>query len=631
MLRASQISLFYHRFCSSRTYLYLWLFSLSEKDFEVDMARRFPTSPPHGLTAQPSPLASVIALTDSYAASPGPTHSSASNAPGKVQSDAFPTASQEGSASSENEDTIALDSEEERLNLTNLYSGISLVTAESSDESNASRVLSNGSITGEAQTPTSGVHLDIAAIQYEEASGQEVGIDVNILEFPQNIVNLSYITEGQSKPNITFLGEVAVYTIPEEEHKVFPTSQIAEALTSLENDSVVRILKEGATAAIDGEPNVFSTPTVEGETFDPLDEDAHIAASGMADVNIGQNLEDKEGSVPPTADFEKEANVSSIERVSPDFAAQAEVILSIKHEEYDDDEVSPTQINAEVVSSLKEEVGIAPNAEGGARFVPIVTSERGLPIIPTLKTVTLVPEFNTNIVPTPKDETREMSAVSSEENDNSADGGRNFTSRPDKETNAGSILEEEAVATAKVTEDEHSNARTLEKDVTVMPTSAPEEEANTAPTRSEQTPNSHVSTTTAGPSAPFNNADSSRKFSPLSTHATPDSSTNPITRASAKTFTTTAHWFNRAWSPTTAAATVSRGTAEAHGGTTFMPPVDGGVADIEFSLTHSPNSLVLPNEGAAVGGTGETSGNVQATFISLTLLNLLLDVSTVMY
>lgn len=530
-----------------------------------------------------------------------------------------------------------LDGEEKRLNPTSLYSGISLVTAESLAESNASQVLPNNATTDKDQTPGNTVYLDVAATEYEEASGREVGTDVlgadvRILEFPQKIVNLRDIKEGQDKLNITFQEEVAVYTIPEEELKISPTVQIAEALSSLENDSVGLILKEEATAVIDREQKVVSTPKVEGETFYLLEEDAHITASGMADVNIVQNFEDKEEAVTPTIEFEKEANISSIvEVVSKDFAEQTEVVLSIKqNEEY---EAFPTHNNAEVVSSLKEDVGITPNAEGESRFVPIVTSERGHSIKPTLETVTLGPEFNANIVPTLKDETMVMSAVAWEENDNiaSADDDRNFSTSLDEEAHVASILEEVATSTPKVTGDKHAHARTLEDDVNVVPTFAPGEEANIIPTSSEQTSNWHVSTTMTGPLTPFNNPDSSRKFSTVTTHATPDSSskTKPTMRASTKTLTTTTHWSKRAWSPTTPATMVFHRTAEAHKVTTFMPPVDHGVADVEFSLTHSPNLLILPNEGAAVGGTGKTSGNVKATFISLTLLNLLLD--AVMY
>lgn len=585
------------------------------------MARRFPTSP-HSFTTQPTPLASAsIALTDPHTASPGVTHSSALDASGKVQLDAFPTASQEGSTSSENEDTIMMDGKEERLNQTNLYSGIISVTAESLLESNASQVLNN-STTDEAQTPGYGVHLDIAATQYEEASGQEVGADVEILEFPQKMVNLSDIKLGGGELNVSFQEEVALHTIPEEELKVFPTVQIAEALSPLENDSIGRILKEEATTVIDGAQNVFTTPKVEGETLDVSEEDAHITGSGMADINILQNLEGKGEAV---------TNASSPGRVSAEFAGQAEVILSRNHKE--DDEGSPTRNNAEVVSSLKEEVGLTPNAEGESRFVPVVTSKRELSIIPTLKTVTLVPEFHSDIVPTLKDESRVMSSVGWEENDYiaSADDDGNFTTSLDEEANALTILEEEAMATPKFTEVEHSHARTLEDDVHVIPTFAPGEEPNSTPMSSQQTPHSRVWTTTTGPPTPSNNADSSRKSSSVRTHATPDSpsTTDPITMARVKTLATATHWSKRAWSPTTPPTMVSHRTAEAHKVTTFMPPVDHGVADVEFSLTHSPNLLILPNEGAAVGGTGRTSGNVKATFISLTLLNLLLD--AVMY
>lgn len=522
-----------------------------------------------------------------------------------------------------------LDSEEKRLNLTELHAGVSLATAESLEESNASLVLPTNANTDKAQTP--GVYLDVAATEFEEASGHEVGTavkvhgaDIKILEFPQKIVNVSDVEEGQDKLNATFQEEVAVYTIPEEELNISPTSQVAEALSSLENDSVGIVFKEEATTVIDSEQNVF-TPKVEAETFFILEEDAHITASGMEDVNIGQKLEDKEEAVTPFIDFEKEANISSIvEGVAPDFAVQVEVVLSHKYEE--EYKASPTHNNAEVVSPLKEEVGVTPNAEGESSFVPIVTRERELSNNPTSETVTTVPEFNANIVLTRKDETAVLSAVAWEENENiaSADYDRNFTTGLDEEANVAPILEEEAMATAKFAEVEH------EDDVNVTPTSVPAEEANIIPTGSEQTPDWQVSKTATGPSTPFNNPDS-RKSSPVTTHATPESwsKTKPTMRARTKTLATTPHWSKRAWSPTTPATMVSHKTAEAHKVTTFMPPVDHGVADVEFSLTHSPNLLVLPNEGAAVGGTGKPSGNVQATFISLTLLNLLLD--AVMY
>lgn len=636
----------------------------------MDTTRLFSTSPPHSFTTQPSPSASAsIALTESYTALPSLTHSSASNSSGKVRLDAFPTASQEGSTSSENEDTIMLDSQENHLNPTNLYSGISFVTAESLEESNASQILPYNATTESAQTPGYSVYLDIAATEYEEASGHELGTavkvlgdDVKISEFVQKIVNLSNIKEGADKLDISFQQAVTVYTITEEELKMSPTLQLAEALSSLEDDSVGLSLKEEASVAttvIDPEQkNVFSTPKVEDEAFSLLKEDAHITGSGSGELNVDQNLEEKEEAITPTVYFEeKEANISSIvEGVSPNLAVQVEVIPTVKHKE--DYEASPTHNNAEVVSSLKEEVSITPNAKGESRFVPVVTDERELPIDPTLEIVTLFPEFNANIAPTLKDETMVMPTVAWEENDSivSADDDRNLATSFDEEVNVAPILEQEAMATPEATEDERGNisptsnegnhARTLEDDVNVVPTFAPEEEANITPTsseelnreggfnfsaRSSQTSHWALSTITTGHPKPVNNPDSSRKFSSVTTHATPDSlwKTKPTMKASTTTITTTTHWSKRAWSPTTPATKVSNRPAEAHKVTTFMPPVEHGAADVEFSFTHSPNLLILPNEGAAVGGTGKTSGNVKATFISLTILLLLLD--AVMY
>lgn len=631
--------------------------------------------------------------------------------------DTLSAASQEGSTSLEIEDTVAPDSEEKQPHPTNLYSGISLVTSESLEDSNASR-LPLDTTTEKSQTSAYRVFLDTATTGYEEASGQEpgtvvavLGEDVNISAVIEKIINASKINEEEDKINVTFQEEVTVYPMMEEELKISPTlEQMAEVLSSLEEEgNASPTLKEEASAAptvtTREEDKVFPTPTVEDEDFSSLEEETHISTSGE-EGNVAPALEEE--AVTPTVVFEeeKETNITpTVEDVFPNLKTKTEVVLTAEHEE--DYKVFPTH---EVVSSQEDQVSITPAPKDGATFVPTVASERELDIDPTLEIVALFPEGKANVAPTLKEEATVVPTVAREDKGNittnhnvptleeeaavvptAAQEEKSSIDPTDDEGNLAPTLElevnvdpsfedepsvaptfEEAASVAPSSEEEANVAPTFEEETSVAPTFEEEasvaptfeeanlapnleeepmvnntltnseeapispnlEEGSTIPSHNSQTPNWALSTTTTGPPKSLNDLDNSRKTSTVTSQMTPDSlwrtkATAATMKATTTTITTTTHWSKRAWSPTTPATKVSHKTAEPHKVTAFIPPVDQYVVDVDFSLTHAPNLLILPNERAAVGGTGTTTGNVKATLISLTLLLLLLD--AVMY
>ncbi|XP_034401341.1 brevican core protein-like [Cyclopterus lumpus] len=159
-------------------------------------------------------------------------------------------------------------------------------------------------------------------------------------------------------------------------------------------------------------------------------------------------------------------------------------------------------------------------------------------------------------------------------------------------------------------------AQTLGEEVSITPTL--EEEENVTPTFEEdftvfpldsQTSNWALLTTTTGPQESLNDLEYSIKNSPTTSNAALQSSlsTKPTAANTKTTIRSNTHWSRRTWSPTTSAPDVFHKTAEPRKVSTFIPPVDQGLVDVEFSLTQPPTLLILPNQRAAVGGTGKAS------------------------
>lgn len=158
---------------------------------------------------------------------------------------------------------------------------------------------------------------------------------------------------------------------------------------------------------------------------------------------------------------------------------------------------------------------------------------------------------------------------------------------------------------------------TMDEEVTVLPLDS-------------QTSTWALLSTTYGPQESLDDLEYSRGSSSVSSTVAPDSSTEPDFLSSKPTPATTmtsTQWSTRTWSPPTTSPKVFHETAEPQKVTALIPPVDQGRVDLEFTLTQPPTLLILPNERAAVDGTGKLSGNAKATLISLTALFLLLDVT----
>ena len=112
----------------------------------------------------------------------------------------------------------------------------------------------------------------------------------------------------------------------------------------------------------------------------------------------------------------------------------------------------------------------------------------------------------------------------------------------------------------------------------------------------------------------------SSAVAPGSTAESDVSRTEPTAATTTSSVKSTSH----TWSPTTSKPPGFHEAADPRSALT-MPPVNQGRVDPDFSFTQPPTLLILPNERAAVGGTGKASGNVKATLISLTVVLLLLD------
>ncbi|KAM4631489.1 brevican core protein-like [Polymixia lowei] len=142
-------------------------------------------------------------------------------------------------------------------------------------------------------------------------------------------------------------------------------------------------------------------------------------------------------------------------------------------------------------------------------------------------------------------------------------------------------------------------------------TSTLEDEINIFPVNA-QTSNWALLPTTDAPQESLDDLEYSREPPSISSTVTPDSSEDPEFSSKEPTTTTgtttsSTQQSKHTWSPITSAPKGSHETTESQRVTAFMPPVDQGRVDLEFILTQPPTLLILPNERAAVGGTGKLS------------------------
>ncbi|XP_056256051.1 brevican core protein-like [Seriola aureovittata] len=562
--------------------------SSQESDLDVEVVSFISTSDysTSSFTTHPSLSATASsAPADTQTVLPDPTSSSGSQNIDNLGFEILSTvpqlwessiSKQEGSTSLETEDTVTTESEEKRLHPTkaeeNLVSGVSLATTESPEEFNTSQ-LPTDSTTAQYQTSSYRVYLNTVTTAYEEASGQEPGTVAAILG-----------EEIEVAP--TLEEDVTVSRVPEEEVKVSPTIEEAKVSFSLEQEVKVSPTIEEAKVSFSLEQEVKVSPTPEG------------------DITVTPNFED-EVKVAPTLPQE-EAKVS--------FSPEEEASVFPTYEE--ETSVAPLdEEEASIAPILEEEAHIAPTLEEATVSLTLEDAN----VAPTLEEANVAPTLEeAKVSPTLEEKT--VSPTIEEE--------ANISPTLEVEANVTPTLEEEAYI-APTIEEEGSVAPTLEEKANVSPpfeeesniASASEEDASIASTVEEeftifpldsQTSNWALLTTTTGPQESLNDLEYSGKTSSITSTAVLDasSSTKPTaatTKTTTATITTTTHWSRRSWSPTTSTATVHHKTTEPQKVMHLIPPVDQGLVDVEFSLTQPPTLLILPNERAAVGGTGKAS------------------------
>nr|XP_040044904.1 brevican core protein-like isoform X1 [Gasterosteus aculeatus aculeatus] len=467
--------------------------------------------------------------------------------------------------------------------------------------------------------------------------------------------------EKEADISAGLIKEVNVSQTLEENNNTVPTLG--------EEASVAPTLKEGESSAPNLEEEPSFAPTLEKEAFiaPTLKEGESSAPTLDVEANVAPNLEevpsfaptlDEETFVAPTLKegessaptLEVEANVAPNIEEEPSFAPTLEEKAFVSPTLKEGESSAPTlKVEAFVAPTLEEDAFVAPTLEAEANVAPTLKEQESS--APTLKTEA---KENNNTVPTHGDEAS-VASILEEEANVAPSLKEEETSTPtlEEEANVAPSLKEEETSTPTLEEEanvapslkeEETSTPTLEEEAKVAPslkdeeTSAPtlQEEESVAPTLKEkdsfapnleeesdvalifeedftvfpiesQTPNWAPLTTTTGPQESLNdlNEESSRMNFPITSTAAPESSSR--TKPPAATRKSTTHWSRHTWSPTTSTANMFHKTAEPWKVATFIPLVDQGLVDVEFSLTQPPTTLILPNERAAVGGTWRAS------------------------
>ncbi|KAK9526739.1 hypothetical protein VZT92_015422 [Zoarces viviparus] len=439
--------------------------------------------------------------------------------------------------------------------------------------------------------PTLGEGASVASILEEKDNvaptlGGEAGI-APIHEEETHIAS-TLALEGEASVAPTLVEKVNVAQTLGEEANVDPTL--------VENVNVDPTLEDEASVApnLVEKVNVAQTLGEEASVAPTLVENVKVDPTLEEEVNVAPTLEEEEASVAPTLEEEEASVAPTLEE------EEASVAPTLEEEEAS---VAPTleEEEASVAPTLEEEEpSVAPTLEEEEASVAPTLEEEEASVAPTLE------EEEASVAPTLEEEEASVAPTLEEEEASVAP-----TLEEEEASVAPTLEEEEASVAPTLEEEEASVARTLEEEEASVAPTLEEEEASVAPILEEE---ADVSPTfeedfTVFPIDSVSDLEYSGKNSPMtSTAALDSSSSTKSTAATTKTtITSTKHWSRRTWSPTTSAPNVFHKTAEPRKVSTFIPPVDQGLVDVEFSLTQPPTLLILPNERAAVGGTGKAS------------------------
>ncbi|XP_074543386.1 brevican core protein-like [Halichoeres trimaculatus] len=506
---------------------------------------------------QTSPVSTSNTSSESTTVPPDMTVTSWSRHSDKLNLDIFSTVSQlwesnskqEGSTSLEIEDTVTLESEEKPLHPTKseemLLSGVSFATTESPENSNTSQLLVDPT---SIQYQTSGYrgYLDTATTGYEEASGHEPGTITAVLTEDDEVTpNLGQ--EVKVSPTVEERAEIFDHL--DKEANVTQTDKESN-ITSVNKTNISTTLEEesesAATVVLEEEAN--PAPTVEGEAMvtTNFDDEANVTLLFGEGANVTSS--------PTEVNFVKTVNEEAdmLPTLSPKEEEESIAVESVE------EEANITKLLEEedtVVPALERDASNATNIESEANVVPALEKEAN-------ETLTLEEEADIDLL-------------------------------LEEETSIAPGVEEKANVTLTLEEDA-SITPTVGEDITVIPLDM-------------QTSNWALLTTTLGPQESLNDLEYRKTSSTTQDLSSSTKATSASTKATTASIKTTTHWSRRTWSPTTSRPRVSHKTTEPPMVTAFMPPVDQGLVDVEFSLTQPPTLLILPNERAAVGGTGKAS------------------------
>uniref|UniRef100_A0A3Q4HRM5 Brevican n=1 Tax=Neolamprologus brichardi TaxID=32507 RepID=A0A3Q4HRM5_NEOBR len=191
----------------------------------------------------------------------------------------------------------------------------------------------------------------------------------------------------------------------------------------------------------------------------------------------------------------------------------------------------------------------------------------------------------------------------------------------EKEADVSSALEDSDFSQTVVLDEDEANVipiRVFEEEDTVAPTL--EDETNVSPTSQEKTDASEdfaifpsssqtskwdLLTSTPQPQESHNEYSQKTSTAALTSSrgTKPTETTTITTTTTTAATTTTTHRSRHTWSPTTTTPKI------------LIPPVGHALEDVDITFTQPPTLLIMPNERAAVGGAGKSSGNVNATLI----------------
>ncbi|XP_005927615.1 brevican core protein [Haplochromis burtoni] len=572
-----------------------------------------------GFTTHLSPIASASSThAEPQTVVPHLTASSQSPLSDKLGLDILSTASQlwespnskqEGSASLEIEDTLSLENEDKMLPTSKSedlqVSGASSVTTRSPDVSNTSHS-STSSPTALYLTSGYRMYLDTMTDTYEEASGH---VPDTLRTTLQEDIKFAPTFEGEV--SLTLEEEANISVSLEKEIKISPTLALQkEANVSLnfEEENIV-------SPTVDFEENVSSaheSNAVPTAVF--KDEEANITPTFEYEEKINASLTLKEeADVLPTTVIEKEPNLSSNislqEKANTSSALEKEANISPTFE-YEE--------KANTSSTLEEEANVSTTFEYEEKAN--TSSAR------VFEQANVAPSF----------EYEEKANVSSARVFEQANVAPSFEYEEKANTSSTHVYEQANVSTALFTEKEADVSSALEEDsdfsqtvvldedeANVIPIRVFEEEATVAPTLEDETnvsPTSQEKTDASEDFAIFPSSSQTSKWDLLTSTTQPQESRNEYsqktstaassssrgtkptktttvatTTTTAATTTTTTHRSRHTWSPTTTTPKM------------LIPPVGHALEDVDITFTQPPTLLIMPNERAAVGGTGKSS------------------------